>query len=81
VVAMAANRLLSELFESTRSRIRWLLGQHTDLGAMAAEHAELYQALLAREGDRAGALAEAHLVTSRRAALAHRVAGAPTTPE
>ena len=77
VVAMAANQLLSELFASTRSRIRWLLGQHSDLDRMTAEHAELYRALVERDGARAAVLAEAHLVTSRRAALEHR-AGLPT---
>ena len=73
---MAANQLLSELFASTRSRIRWLLGQHSDLSPMTAEHAELYRALIERDGARAAVLAEAHLVTSRRAALEHR-AGLP----
>ncbi|HEY5980748.1 MAG TPA: GntR family transcriptional regulator [Microlunatus sp.] len=81
VVAMAANQLLSELFASTRSRIRWLLSQHTDLGAMAAEHGGLYRALLERDGERAGVLAAAHLVTSRRAALAHRAGQSAATVE
>lgn len=80
VVAMAANRLLSELFASTGSRIRWLLGQHSDMATMATEHAELYRALLDRDVERAGTLAEAHLVTSRRAALAHRAVGSPPRP-
>ena len=54
VVAMAAsNRLLSELFASTGSRIRWLLGQHSDMATMATEHAELYGALLDRDAERA----------------------------
>lgn len=70
VVEMAANRLLSELFAATRSRMRWLLGQHTELETMAAEHAELYRALAERDVSAVAELAEAHLVTSRRAALA-----------
>jgi DNA-binding GntR family transcriptional regulator len=71
VVAMASNQLLSELFASTRSRIRWLLGQHSDLLTMAGEHAALCRALHDHDGERAAVLAQAHLVTSRRAALQH----------
>ncbi len=74
VIAMAANRLLSELFERTRHRMRWLLGQHSELELMADEHQQLYRALAARDVDRVGDLAQAHLVTSRRAALRHRQA-------
>lgn len=69
VVAMAHNTLLTELFTSTRSRMRWLLGQHTELTLTADEHAGLYRALVDRDRDRAGRLAEQHLTTSRRAAL------------
>jgi DNA-binding GntR family transcriptional regulator len=75
VVAMAGNRLLSELYASTRSRMRWLLGQHSDLVTMAVEHAALYRALCDRDADRAAALAHAHLETSRRAAHEHAVVG------
>lgn len=69
VVAMARNRLLTELFETTRSRMRWLLGQHSELTTMADEHAALYQAVADQDPDRASLLAEQHLVTSRRAAV------------
>ena len=79
VVAMAANGLLSELFASTGSRIRWLLGQHSDMATMATEHAELYRALLERDAERAGTLAEAHLATSRRAIFEHRAGRSLTT--
>lgn len=71
VVAMAGNGLLTELFATTRSRIRWLLGQHSDLAEMADEHDGLFRALIDRDADRAGRLAQAHLQTSRRAALAY----------
>ncbi|HEY5785806.1 MAG TPA: GntR family transcriptional regulator [Microlunatus sp.] len=81
VIVMAANRLLSELFASTGSRIRWLLGQHSAPGTMAAEHEDLYRALLERDGERASALAKAHLVTSRRAALAHHAGHPAPTAE
>jgi len=81
VIAMAANRLLSELFVSTGSRIRWLLGQHSDMATMATEHAELYRALVERDAERAGTLAEAHLVTSRRAVFEHRADHPPATAE
>lgn len=67
VVSMARNTVLSEWYATTRSRMRWLLGQHTALAEMAEEHAALYRALADHDSDRAGALAAAHLVTSRRA--------------
>jgi DNA-binding GntR family transcriptional regulator len=72
VVAMAGNTLLSEIFAATRSRMRWLLAQHSDLVPMADEHAGLYQALADHDPERAAALAQDHLVTSRRAALSER---------
>ena len=72
VIEMAGNALLSELFGVTRSRMRWLLAQHSDLVPMAEEHVGLYQALADHDPDRAAALAQDHLVTSRRAALAQR---------
>jgi DNA-binding GntR family transcriptional regulator len=72
VIAMAHNRLLTELFETTRSRMRWLMGQHIELAAMADEHAALFAALVGRDPDRAAALAASHLITSRRAALRAR---------
>ena len=72
VVTMAGNRLLSELFAGTRSRMRWLLAQHNQPAPMAAEHAALYRAVADGDAERAVALAEAHLETSRRAALAER---------
>jgi DNA-binding GntR family transcriptional regulator len=71
VIAMAHNGVLSELFDVTRSRMRWLLGQHSALGEMADEHAGLYQALADHDAPRAAALARDHLATSRRAALLH----------
>jgi DNA-binding GntR family transcriptional regulator len=72
VVDLAANDLLSELFDTTRSRMRWLLGQHSEPTTMAAEHAALHQALVARDVDRTAPLVAAHLITSREAALHHR---------
>lgn len=81
VVAMAGNSLLSELFTSTRSRMRWLLGQHSELGLMAQEHAALCQALVDRDVDRVALLAQSHLVTSRSAARRHRQAESSSTSQ
>lgn len=72
VVSMAANRLLSELFAGTRSRMRWLLGQHSELQLMADEHSALHRALVDRDLGGVALLAESHLVTSREAAQRHR---------
>lgn len=71
VVAAAASPLLSELSAVTRSRVRWLLGQHDDLQQMADEHRGLLAAIRAGDGVEAARLAAAHVRTSRDAARRH----------
>jgi DNA-binding GntR family transcriptional regulator len=58
---------------SIRSRLRWSLVQHDDLEHIADEHVALYEAVRDRDGDRASALALAHVESSRRERLAHAV--------
>jgi DNA-binding GntR family transcriptional regulator len=65
VTELAANELLGELERTMRSRMRWLLGQHGDLTAIAQEHAELYAAIADRDVARVEALAAEHLETGR----------------
>ncbi|MFB7914477.1 GntR family transcriptional regulator [Streptomyces sp. NPDC056061] len=67
VAALADNELLDELEGTLRSRMRWLLGQHDDLVAVAEEHAELYGAIADRDVSRVEALVMKHLATSRAA--------------
>lgn len=69
VVAMAGNAVVGELFASMRSRMLWLLGQHSTLVEMADEHAGLARAVAEADPDRAETLARAHLLSSRAAAL------------
>ncbi|CAL9351423.1 MULTISPECIES: GntR family transcriptional regulator [Streptomyces] len=71
VVSLAANELLNELERVLRSRLRWLLGQHDDLLAVALEHDALYRAIAARDVDRVQELVLHHLASSRSAALGH----------
>ncbi|OMI85095.1 GntR family transcriptional regulator [Streptomyces sp. BBFR25] len=71
VVSLAANELLNELERVLRSRLRWLLGQHDDLLAVALEHEALYRAIAARDVDHVQELVLHHLSTSRSAALGH----------
>ena len=66
VTQLAGNQLLSELEETLRSRMRWLLAQHDDLLAVAAEHAELYRAVADRDETRVADLVRVHLAASRR---------------
>lgn len=66
VVELAGNRLLTELFDTMGSRMRWLLGQHDDVGHVTAEHEALYSAIARRDVDAIPALVRAHLDTSRR---------------
>ncbi|WP_329565645.1 GntR family transcriptional regulator [Streptomyces sp. NBC_01361] len=67
VTSMAANELLSELEVTLRSRMRWLLGQHDDLLAMALEHEALYGAIEDRNVALVEDLVVEHLASSRRA--------------
>ncbi|MFB6671662.1 GntR family transcriptional regulator [Streptomyces sp. NPDC056390] len=72
VTSMAANELLSELEGTLRSRMRWLLGRHDDLLAMAQEHEALYAAVADRDVARVEELVVEHLENSRRAIAAKR---------
>ena len=66
VVELSGNRLLSELFASMGSRMRWLLVQHDDLFHVTAEHQELFDAIARRDSDAMPGLVSRHLETSRR---------------
>lgn len=72
VTSLADNELLNELERTLRSRMRWLLGQHDDLMAMAKEHEELYEALADRDVAQVEKLVTRHLATGRDAAAARR---------
>lgn len=71
VTDLADNMLLTDLMQSIRSRLRWALSQHDDLRHIAEEHVALYEAIRDRDGDRAAALALAHIESSRRERTAH----------
>ncbi|MFD4976724.1 GntR family transcriptional regulator [Streptomyces sp. NPDC058424] len=71
VTSMAANELLSELESTFRSRLRWLLGQHDDLMAIAREHEALYAAIADRNVALVDELVARHLENSRLAIDAH----------
>ncbi|MFD0339903.1 GntR family transcriptional regulator [Streptomyces sp. NPDC127117] len=72
VTELADNELLNELQSTLRSRMRWLLGQHDDLGGVAQEHEALYRAIAERDVASVEQLADQHLVTGRNAAAARR---------
>lgn len=72
VVEAAGNPVLLELHLVIASRVRWLLGQHLDLQAIADEHRELLDAVRDGDGEAAARLAGAHLGTSRAAAQERR---------
>jgi DNA-binding GntR family transcriptional regulator len=61
VIALAGNALLSEIENSLRSRMRWLLGQHDELLGVALEHEALYEAIATRDIERVQALADQHV--------------------
>jgi len=70
VIALADNELLSEIEHLLHSRMRWLMGQHDDLLAIAAEHEELYDAIAARDVERVERLAREHVSSSFDTAMA-----------
>lgn len=74
VTELAENRLLQDLMKSMRSKLRWGLSQHDDLIHVTDEHEALFEAIRARDGDRAGTLALAHIDTGRREREAHELA-------
>ncbi|TNM49544.1 GntR family transcriptional regulator [Nocardioides albidus] len=76
VTDIAGNRLLSELSQTMRSRLRWLLGQHDDLLHVTEEHQVLYDAIAAGEIERIEALVLAHIESSHRQRLEHERAQA-----
>lgn len=71
VTDLAENRLLSDMMKGIRSRLRWALSQHDDLQHISGEHVELFEAIKARDAERAAELAAAHVESSRRERIAH----------
>ncbi|OZB83171.1 GntR family transcriptional regulator [Microbacterium sp. 13-71-7] len=71
VTDLAENRLLSDMMKGIRSRLRWALSQHDDLQHISGEHVALFEAIKARDAERAAELAAAHVESSRRARIAH----------
>ncbi|GAA1796612.1 GntR family transcriptional regulator [Brevibacterium celere] len=72
VTELSGNRLLVEVGELLDSRMRWQLSQHDELDVVAAEHAELFDAIAHRDLERVRALAAHHLDTSRQQHDKHR---------
>lgn len=71
VVELADNNLLVQLMNSIRSRLRWSLVQHDDLGHIADEHVALFEAIRDRDAERASELALLHVDSSRRERILH----------
>ncbi|WP_418061229.1 GntR family transcriptional regulator [Pimelobacter simplex] len=71
VTDLAGNRLLSELSQTMRSRLRWLLGQHDDLLHVTEEHQVLYDAIAAGDVDDVERLVLAHIASSHRQRAEH----------
>jgi len=72
VSAMAGNAVLDEISALTASRMRWMLGQHDDLGVMVAEHAALLDAIRSGDVEEADRLTRDHLRSSLASARARR---------
>jgi DNA-binding GntR family transcriptional regulator len=74
VTSLAGNALLTEVERLLQSRMRWLLGQHDDLHAVASEHEELFEAIAAGDVERVEALSKAHVASSLGTAIEHLAA-------
>lgn len=72
VSAMAGNAVLDEISALTASRMRWMLGQHDDLGVMVSEHAVLLDAIRSGDVEEADRLTRDHLRSSLASARARR---------
>jgi DNA-binding GntR family transcriptional regulator len=64
VTEASDNHLLQEIGQLTRSRMRWLLAQHSDLLAIAEQHRVLYEAIARRDVSAVGRLSRDHVRTS-----------------
>ncbi|MGF2949016.1 GntR family transcriptional regulator [Microbacterium alcoholitolerans] len=74
-VRLSGNAMLVELGEMLVTRLRWLFGQHDDLGHMAGAHHEILDAMRARDVARVQRLIPAHLAEGRLAAEQRLEAG------
>lgn len=74
---LAANDLLGEIARTLSSRMRWLLGQHDDLVAIAREHEALWTAVARRDVTAVSRLVAEHLATSKRQYEARLAADQP----
>ncbi|MBC9713576.1 GntR family transcriptional regulator [Streptomyces sp. TRM66268-LWL] len=72
IVELAHNPLLSNMMRPLEARTHWLfrLTAQRDPAQQCAEHEEMYEAIAAGDGDRAAALAHAHVVDGRAESLA-----------
>ncbi|GHA84242.1 MULTISPECIES: GntR family transcriptional regulator [Streptomyces] len=72
IVDLAANALLSGVMRPLEARMHWLfhLTAQRDPAQQCAEHERLYEAIAARDGDRAARLAHEHVADGRPASLA-----------
>ncbi|UNK70319.1 GntR family transcriptional regulator [Microbacterium sp. H1-D42] len=67
-VHLSGNAMLMELAASLVTRLRWLFGQHVDLGHMAGAHRTILDAMRRHDVDAIRALIPAHLAEGRAAA-------------
>ncbi|MGW5052758.1 GntR family transcriptional regulator [Actinokineospora sp. NPDC004072] len=65
VTELAANELLIEVHRPLRSRMRWFMGQHDDLVAVAEQHAQLCEAIADRDVERVDRLVAGHMANGR----------------
>jgi DNA-binding GntR family transcriptional regulator len=69
LIKMTHNRLLAGILDPLQGRLHWLFAQSEDLNELVAEHRGLYKAILARDPEKAAALALEHVQINRAIAI------------
>lgn len=80
VAVLAGNEVLTELVGVFATRLRWIFGLYEDPIGMVVAHAELFDAIAARDVELVRRLTAAHLDAGHRAAM-RRFGGAEVTVE
>ncbi|MFD7130863.1 FCD domain-containing protein [Streptomyces sp. NPDC059894] len=72
IVELAGNPLLTGIMRPLEARTHWLfrLTAQRDAARQCTEHEQLYEAIVAGDGDRAASLAHDHVATGRQVSVA-----------
>ncbi|MGP3771528.1 GntR family transcriptional regulator [Streptomyces sp. SDT5-1] len=81
LLAMARNELIVSVMQPVGGRLRWLTRRGEEWSQQLAEHRELYEAMAARDADRARSMALTHVRTNYRSTVRQLFPESPEGPE